>query len=56
MSLKDAVPHCLHLRPVVLFVQNIKDIEITEDLKKSAASEAFIIGGIMAEERLRRLI
>ncbi|MEZ4602475.1 MAG: hypothetical protein R2861_03415 [Desulfobacterales bacterium] len=47
---KDAVTSCLHLHPDVPVCQNIKDIEITEDLKKAAASEAFIIGGIMAED------
>ena len=55
VSRKDAVTSCLHLHPDVLFVQNIKDIEITEDLKEAAASEAFIIGGIMAEDAIDAL-
>lgn len=46
----DAVTSCLNLHPDVLYVQNIKDPQITDDLKTAAESGKFIIAGIIAAD------
>ena len=46
----DAVTSCLNLHPDVVYVQNIKDPEITDVLKTAAESGTFVIAGIMAAD------
>lgn len=46
----DALKSCLNLHPNVIYVQNIKDPEITDDLRNAAETGQFIIAGINATD------
>ena len=46
----DAVKSCLNLHPNVIYIQNIKDTEIIDDLKNAAETGQFIIAGITATD------
>ena len=46
----DALKSCLNLHPEVIYVQNIKDPEITDDLRNAAETGQFIIAGIKAAD------
>jgi len=46
----DAVTSCLNLHPDIIYVQNIKDPEITDDLKEAAETGTFILAGIIAAD------
>ncbi len=46
----DALTSCLNLHPEVLYVQDIKDPDIIDDIKNAAESGKFIIAGIIAAD------
>jgi len=46
----DALKSCLNLRPDVIYVQNIKDPDIIDDIKKTAVNGQFVIAGISAPD------
>jgi len=46
----DALKSCLNLHPEVIYVQNIKDPDIIDDIKKTAENGQFFIAGINAAD------
>jgi type IV pilus assembly protein PilB len=51
----DAVRSCLHLRPDILYVQNINDPEIIPLLLDAAKNGVWVIGGITAPDAMTAL-
>jgi type IV pilus assembly protein PilB len=46
----DALKSCLNLHPDVIYIQNIKDSDIIDDIKTAAESGQFILAGINAAD------
>lgn len=51
----EALKSCLNLHPDVLYVQNIKDPDIIDDIKNAAESGTFVLAGIKADDVLDAL-
>jgi len=51
----DALKSCLNHHPDVIYVQNIKDPDIIDDIKKTAENGKFVIAGISAPDVIEAL-